>query len=42
MSEKEEIKIGKEKKQKERLKNKEKLNPKGEGAITLIALVITI
>ena len=42
MSEKEEIKREKEAKQKEKLKDKENLNQKGEGAITLIALVITI
>ena len=42
MSEKEEIKRGKEGKQKEKLKNKENLKLKGERAITLIALVITI
>ena len=44
MSEKEEIKRRKRAgaKQKEKLKNKEKLNQKGERAITLIALVITI
>ena len=44
MSEKEEIKRRKRArtKQTEKLKNKEKLNQKGERAITLIALVITI
>ena len=42
MSEKQEMKLEEEAKQKEKLKNKENLKLKGERAITLIALVITI
>ena len=42
MSEKQEMKIEEEAKQKEKLINKEKLNQIGERAITLLALVITI
>ena len=42
MLEKEEMKVEKGAKQKEKLESKEKLNQKRERAITLIALVITI
>ena len=42
MLEKEEMKVEKRAKQKGKLKNKENLKLKGERAITLIALVITI